>query len=60
MGHHPQGHQRQAEGNDMFKALKMSLRISTTEVLLLPVLDGLSHQGQPCSQPAAHTNTILA
>lgn len=37
-------HQRQAEGNDMFKALKMCLRISTKKVLLLPDPDNLSHQ----------------
>lgn len=46
MGHRPQGHQRQAEGNDMFRALKILLRMSTKIVLLLPVLDNLSHQGQ--------------
>lgn len=43
MGHHPQGHQTQAEGNDMFKALKILL--STKKVFLLPVLDNLTHQG---------------
>lgn len=48
------GHQRQAEGSDMLKALKILVRISTKEVLILPVLDDLSHQGQTFSACYSH------